>query len=389
MEFDLPGFDKPKEPPGFGNPQVEVETLNPNSSKETQVKGPEILMSSGSETGRQEPQRSPTKIVGSDTGSEKSFQTASTDRNELAKWQAQRIKEQIAKQSQRAKSEAPNPQLLSPEKGSDAPAYSTRSHSRAATESPKKSGQTPEKTQFGLPVDLSSTEKGEKQSKTGTKASSKTKSGQKVQPKKAETQASSSKKAQPPPQKQTQKSGLTPQMGIQTLQSQETQPETSQVKKVEKPKTYYPDFTHILNFLNDEEVENLKAKSTAWIKQTTQIALNDLTYGKCGGIFVFRHTKSTKGVVDIHPERVQRVRIPETKESLYLVTIDPMVKSGLQQRFYGSNTARSAQNEPLPYPEFWKRVDEMVLAKHLIWQRNRWLDHLLSKWRFTWLQRIH
>ena len=115
MEFDPPGFDKPKEPPGFGNPQMEVETLNPDSSKETLVKGAEILISSGSETGRQEPQRSPTKTVGSETGSEKSFQTASTDRNELAKWQAQRIKEQIAQQSQRAKSEAPNPQSSNPE----------------------------------------------------------------------------------------------------------------------------------------------------------------------------------------------------------------------------------------------------------------------------------
>ena len=71
-------------------------------------------------------------------------------------------------------------------------------------------------------------------------------------------------------------------------------------------------------------------------------------------------------MVDIHPDRVKRVKVPETKESLYLVTIDPMVKSGLQQRFYGSNTA-SAQNAPLPYPEFWKRVDEMAFgeASHL------------------------
>ena len=175
--------------------------------------------------------------------------------------------------------------MLSPEKGSDAPAYSTRSHSRAATESPKKSGQTPEKTQFGLPVDSSSTETKGKQSKTGTKASSRTKtdrskagtttksgSGQKVQPKKAETQMSSSKKAQPPPQKQKQPSGLTPKIGVQTLQSQETRPETSQEKKVGKSNVGYHDLTHVLNFLNDEEVENLKAKSTAWIKQTTQIA---------------------------------------------------------------------------------------------------------------------
>ena len=78
----------------------------------------------------------------------KSFQTAvtDTDRNELAKWQDQRIKGQIAQQSQRAKSEAPNPQYLNPEKDPNAPhAHSTRSHSRAATESPKK-GKTPEMT---------------------------------------------------------------------------------------------------------------------------------------------------------------------------------------------------------------------------------------------------
>ena len=201
MEFDPPGFDKPKEPPGFGppgdsstveSPQMEAETLNPDSSKETREKGSEILTSSGSETGRQEPQRSPTKIIGSDTGSEKSFQTASTtetSRNELAKEQAQKIKEQIAKQAQRAKTL----QFLNPEEGSDAPAYSTRSHSRDATESPKKSGQTPEKTQSGLPMDSSSKETIEKQSKTGSKTSSKTK----TVPSKARTTDKSGQKVDP------------------------------------------------------------------------------------------------------------------------------------------------------------------------------------------------
>ena len=68
-----------------------------------------------------------------------------------------------------------------------------QSHSRAATESPEKSGQTPEKNQFGLPMDSSSKETIEKQSETGSKTSSKTKtfpskarttdkSGQKVDP---------------------------------------------------------------------------------------------------------------------------------------------------------------------------------------------------------------
>ena len=70
----------------------------------------------------------------------KSFQTAvtDTDRNELAKWQAQRIKEQIAQQSQRAKSEAPNPQYLNPENTQMLTCTFNRSNSRAATESPKK-----------------------------------------------------------------------------------------------------------------------------------------------------------------------------------------------------------------------------------------------------------
>ena len=88
-------------------------------------------------------------------------------------------------------------------------------------------------------MDSSSTEK---QSKTGSKAMSKTKtvankfqttdkSGQKVQPKKAQTQTPIAKKAFPPPQKSMQQSGLTPQMSIQTLQSQQIHPETSQEKK--------------------------------------------------------------------------------------------------------------------------------------------------------------
>ena len=195
-------------PPGFPNPQVEAETLNSVSSKETPVKAkgfvlglpdkerpspvkaPEILKVSESETKRQE------LTVGSDTGSEKSFQKASTtetDRNKLAKWQAQRIKEQIAQRSQRAKSEAPNPQSSNPEEDWNAPlAHSTQSHSRA-TESPKKSGQTPEKNQFGLPMDSSSKETVENQSKTGSKTSPKTKTA----PSKARTTDKSGQKVDP------------------------------------------------------------------------------------------------------------------------------------------------------------------------------------------------
>ena len=108
-----------------------------------------------------------------------------------------------------------------------------------------------------------------------------------MQPKKAQTQTQVVKKAIPPPQKQMQQTGLAPQMSIQTLQSQEIHQETSEAKKKGeitelyefskvKQETYYPDITKTLNFLDDEQVENLKTKSTAWVKQTTQIAMNHL-----------------------------------------------------------------------------------------------------------------
>ena len=47
--------------------------------KQSPKKASEILKASESETKRQESKQSPTKTVGSDTGSEKSFKTASTN----------------------------------------------------------------------------------------------------------------------------------------------------------------------------------------------------------------------------------------------------------------------------------------------------------------------
>ena len=229
-------------------------------------------------------------------------------------------------------------------------------------------------------MDSSSTETKAKQSKTGSKATSKTKTaagkvkttekgGQKVQPKKAQTQASVSKKAFPPPQKKMQ-----PKIGIETLQSQQIQPETSEAKKGEIPELYefskvkqqtmYPDFTKTLNFLDDEEVDTLKTKSTAWVKQTT----HDLTYGQCGSNYVYRHTKSVKGIVDVHPECVSRAKDPETKAELYLVLIDPSLKSGaMTSSSYRIGGPLSTQRQDPKYPAFLPRVDEMSFgdASHL------------------------
>ena len=229
----------------------------------------------------------------------------------------------------------------------------------------------------------------EKQSKTGSKAASKTKtvagkakttdkSGQKVQPKKAKTQTLASKKAFPPSQKKMQQAGLEPQVSIETLQSQQIQPETSEAKTGEIPelyefskvkqKTMYPDFTKTLNFLDYEEVETLKIKSTAWVKQTTQIALNDLTYGNSGGNYCYRHTKSVKGIVDIHPKRVKRVKVPKTKEELYLVIIDPILKSGAMiSSSYRIGAPPTTRREEPRYPAFLPRMDEMSFgeASHL------------------------
>ena len=235
-------------------------------------------------------------------------------------------------------------------------------------------------------MDSSSKETKEKQSKTGSKAKATGKSEQKVQQNKSQT---SSKKAAPPPKKQGQPSGLTPQMGIQTLQSQQTHleksreihtgtsqeknmgeiPELYEFSKV-KQETYYPNYTKTLNFLNDEEVENLKAKSTSWIKQTTQIATNDLTYGKCGGNFCYRHTKSVKGVVDIHPERVKRVKVPTTNETLYLVIVDPVVKIGPMQQFLKELAQRQFRADNKRIRHFCQELMKCLLAKHLIYRIN-------------------
>ena len=171
---------------------------------------------------------------------------------------------------------------------------------------------------------------------------------------------------------------MKPKIGIETLQSQQIQSGTSKEKSGEIPELYafskekqqtmYTDLKKTLNFLDDEEVETLKTKSTAWVKQTTQIAINDLTYGQCGSNYVYRHTKSVKGIVDIHPERVQRAKDPETKAELYLVLIDPNLKSGeMTSSSYRTGGPLSTQRQDSKYPAFLPRVDEMSFgdASHL------------------------
>ena len=117
MEYDFPGFDKPKELPDIGSPQMGAETLNPESSEKTPVKAnpkqspikaSEILKASGSETKGLEQKQSPIKTAGSDTGSEKSFQTAftnvtDTDRNELVSGKLRELKMELHNSSKKQK----------------------------------------------------------------------------------------------------------------------------------------------------------------------------------------------------------------------------------------------------------------------------------------------
>ena len=43
----------------------------------------------------------------------------------------------------------------------------------------------------------------------------------------------------------------------------------------------------------------------------------------------YRHVKSIKGIVDIHPDRVKPFSDPKLKEKQYLVIVDPEFKSGM------------------------------------------------------------
>ena len=115
-------------------------------------------------------------------------------------------------------------------------------------------------------------------------------------------------------------------MHVATLQSQETPssiPELYEYSKV-KQNTTYPDFTQTLNFLDNEEVESLKTKPEKLLRQITQIP-SDLTYGKWDNEYFYRHTKSVKGIVDIHKDRVIRVSDSKTDEKLYLVIVNPVL----------------------------------------------------------------
>ena len=69
-------------------------------------------------------------------------------------------------------------------------------------------------------------------------------------------------------------------------------------------------------------------------------------------------------MVYIHPERVQRVTDPKTNEKLYLVIIDPILKSGaMTSVYYRIGAPPPTQREEPKYPAFLTRVDEMSFGE--------------------------